>query len=207
MSHTLHRRGSVESLQCDIPLLTRAAKGINSEGSAAKLQKFVKIAMTHNPVNLGMAQCGNIHGTTPENIIKALVENRTVNVVFGNKQDFINLLKDLKKEDWDLSVTCAGLFDTTLEACKEAGIKPHSVNFSLGIFGKTEKLPDENILQLTTMCGHHQNAPGLVKLMINEVKAKKITPRTAALTLTCQCPCGIVNVDRAEKMFEKFRDD
>jgi hypothetical protein len=53
MSHTLHRRGSIEALQFDIPLLTRAAKGINSEGSAAKLQKFVRIAMTHNPVNLG----------------------------------------------------------------------------------------------------------------------------------------------------------
>jgi len=207
MSHTLHRRGSVDSLQCDIPLLTRAAKGINSEGAAAKLQKFVKMAVTHNPVNLGMGQCGNIHGTRPENIINALVENRTVNVVFDNKHDFINLLKDLKKEDWDLSVTCAGLFDVTMEACKEVGIKPHSVNFSLGIFGKTEKLPDESILQLTTMCGHHQISPNLVKFLINKIKIKKITPRDAVLTLASLCPCGIVNVDRAEKLFEKLAGD
>ena len=207
MTHTLHRKGTKESLSRDIILLVRPAKGINSEGSAQKLRQFIEIAMTHNPVNLGMSQCGNIYSATIYDINNALEDNRTVNVVFDNKDDLVKLLTKLKETDLGLSVTCAGLYDVISDSCKQADIVPHSVNFSLGVFGRTENLPDDRILEFTTMCGHHQIAPTLVEKIIDEINAKRLTPKEAAVSLARHCPCGIFNVSRAEWMFNKITEN
>lgn len=202
MSHNLHRRGSIESLQYDMPVLTKPGNGVNSKGSAGKLSEFVKISMSHNPVNLGLIYCGNIHYVTPEDIIKVLRDGRTINTVYDNKQNVIDLLKHLKEVDWDLSVIISGLYENTMEVLESVGMKPHSVNYSLGVFGKTELLPDDKILAFTTMCGHHQISANLVKSLIEKIKAKQVTIKEAVATLAKMCPCGIVNTTRAEQMFE-----
>ena len=207
MTHTLHRRGARESLSRDITLLIRPARGINSEGSAQKLRRFIRIALKHNPVNLGMSQCGNMHSATIEDIENALEDNRTVNVVFDHQDNLTSLIKELKEADLGLSVTCAGLYDVILDSCKQADIKPHSVNFSLGVFGKTEELPDDYILEFTTMCGHHQIAPTLVEKLSEEIRAGRMTSEEAAVSLAKHCPCGIFNVSRAEWLFDKLTQD
>jgi hypothetical protein len=35
-----------------------------------------------------------------------------------------------------LSVTVSGLIEEIFDICKELGIKPHSINLSLGVWGK-----------------------------------------------------------------------
>jgi hypothetical protein len=56
MTHTLHRRGDLESLNCDYIVFTMSAKKFNEEGSAEKMRRFLKILLDHRPVNFGDMQ-------------------------------------------------------------------------------------------------------------------------------------------------------
>ena len=204
MSHNLHRFGSIESLKNDFPVLSRPANGFNDDGACAKLQFYARTAEKHNPTNIGVSRCGNIYTAGIDKIVQTMQDRRTVNVLFDNEDAFREFIKELKENDYDLSVTTAGLMDTVLKICKELNIKPHSANVSLGIFGKTELLPSEDVLEFTTMCGHHQIAPQLVEHQKELLKKGRTTPAAAAQTLARHCPCGIFNATRAEKLFEQY---
>lgn len=56
MTHTLHRRGSIDELQKDYVILAMAARGVNREGAAPALARALEIFASHNPVNTGMLQ-------------------------------------------------------------------------------------------------------------------------------------------------------
>ena len=60
-----------------------------------------------------------------------------------------------------------------------AGIPRHSVGYSLGFEGKTEHLPNSDVL-LSTMCGHGMVSNSLAKKMIDWVKEGRRTPDQAA---------------------------
>ena len=60
MTNTLHRQGAAEDLKTDYVIFATTAKGINREGSAAKLQEFMRICSRHHPVNMGDSKQGNI---------------------------------------------------------------------------------------------------------------------------------------------------
>lgn len=53
MTHTLHRRGSIDELQKDYVILAMAARGVNREGAAPALARALEIFASHNPVNYG----------------------------------------------------------------------------------------------------------------------------------------------------------
>jgi hypothetical protein len=97
----------------------------------------------------------------------------------------------------------SGIFETVDRCLEEAGLKHHTANFSLGIWGKTEKLPPNEILEVATMCGHAMISANLVKAMIEEVRAGRKTPEEAARVLTPNCTCGIFNPVRAAKLMAK----
>ena len=61
MTNTLHRRGTSESLKNDYVIFAHTAKGITREGSAPKLQEFMRICLKYHPVNIGDGKQGNIH--------------------------------------------------------------------------------------------------------------------------------------------------
>ena len=73
------------------------------------------------------------------------------------------VLRQLKEEDLGISITVSGIVDEVFGLANELGLQPHTVNLSLGIHGKTELLPPEETLELTTMCGHALMAKELVK--------------------------------------------
>lgn len=52
------------------------------------------------------------------------------------------------------------------EEVKTNEVTPHSINYSLGVWGKKDNLPDETTLSITTMCGHHMIPPKFVQHMI-----------------------------------------
>ena len=81
---------------------------------------------------------------------------------FDDEEKVEKVLTQLKKEDLGMSVVVTGLRDKVEKICKDVGLTPHSADLSLGIFGKTEKLPDEATLSFTTMCGHAMISAGLV---------------------------------------------
>ena len=197
MTHTLHRRGTKESLSEDYTLMMLQSVGINDEGHIPKIQEFLRIALCHNPKNIGSVNMGGMIDKPEEVIANA---SKIGHAVFDNKEDLTAALKELKEADLGISVIVGGIFENVDECLEKAGLKHHTANFSLGIWGKTEKLPSDDILEVTTMCGHALISPNLVKAMVKEIEAGTKTPGEAAKVLMPNCACGVFNPARAAKL-------
>jgi len=198
MTHSLHRRGTAESLSEDYVMLCLPAIGINDEGHDQKLQEFLRITLRHDPVNIGAITLGNMYSHKTEEVVNAA--HGIVHAVFVKQDDVTEVLKELDKANLGMSVVVSGIFEKVDECCEKAGLKHHTANFSLGIWGKTDKLPGNDILEVTTMCGHAMISANLVKAMVQEIKAGTKTPEEAAKVLAPQCACGIFNPVRAAKL-------
>ncbi|HHV64970.1 MAG TPA: hypothetical protein GXX46_07855 [Peptococcaceae bacterium] len=205
MTHSLHRRGTDESLKNDYVLLITAASGINHEGSKEMFSKILDIVWEVGPDNIGSNETGTIlSGVTVEEIRAGFTNVPRVRCNYASKEKVREAIKRLKELDAGYSVTVSGPTGDILEMCKEFGIKPHSVNFSLDIWGKKELLPSEEILELLTMCGHGLISQQLVKETIEKVKSGKMTPKKAAEKIGHPCVCGIYNPVRAEELLQKY---
>jgi hypothetical protein len=172
--------------------------GHNDKDHDPKLQEFLKICLKHNPLNMGAIQLGNMYSHKAEEVIKAA--HGIVHAVYDNPGTVTNVLKDLKKADIGMSIVVSGIFENVDQVLAAAGLKHHTANFSLGIWGKTEKLASNEILEITTMCGHALIPSSLVKMLINEVKAGRKTAEAAGKQLAPNCACGIFNPARAGEL-------
>jgi hypothetical protein len=85
----------------------------------------------------------------------------------------------------------------------ELGITPHMVNLSLGIHGRTDRLPAADIREFTTMCGHGVVSPHLVKDMIRRVKTGKVSEWDGSVLLAEPCTCGIYNPCRSAELLRE----
>ncbi|MFH1926046.1 MAG: hypothetical protein ABIK32_06100 [Chloroflexota bacterium] len=203
MTHTLHRRGSAESLSQDYVMMMLQAVGYNEEGHIPKCQEFLRIALRHNAVNLGSVSMGGMIDKAEEVIANA---SKVGHAVFDNQEDVTAVLKELKEADLGLSIIVSGIYEKVDECLEKAGLKHHTGNFSLGIWGRTGKLPSDDILEVITMCGHALIAPDLVKEMVREIKAGTKTPEDAARLLAPQCACGVFNTKRAANLMKAMAD-
>lgn len=197
MTHTLHRRGTADDLSADYVMLCIRAAGINDSGSDAKLQEFLRIAMHHDPKNIGSVRM-NMYSHKPTEVIANA--HAVAHAVFDNQQAVTQVLRGLKEADLGLSVVVSGILNPVNECCQKAGLKRHTVEFSLGIWGKTEKLPSNDILEITTMCGHAMLSANLVKSIVKDIKQGIKSPDEAAKELTSHCCCGVFNPARATKL-------
>ena len=203
MSHTLHRRGTVKSLHNDFVLFTMSAKGINEVGSDSRLRRFLEICQQFHPVNMGDMKTGNRFITKTETILANTQDTSIVHAVFDRREHLVGALKALEEADLGISIIISGLFDEVHECCASAGVRPHTEETSLGIWGKTERLPEEEIMQFTTMCGHGQIAFNLVKKVIEDVKQGRKSLQQGAEELAKPCQCGVFNPVRAAAMLEE----
>ena len=204
MTHTLHRRGTAENLSNDYVLLCMAEPGINDEGSVPKLKEFLQIAMRHDPKNIGEMAYGNMYSHKTEDVITNA--SKIVHAVYDTPEAVIEALKDLKEADLGLSVVVSGILDNVNECCQKAGLKRHTVNFSLGIWGKTKKLPSDEVLQVTTMCGHGLVPANLVTSLVEDIKKGNKKAEDASKELARHCCCGIFNPLRAAKLLAAMAD-
>jgi uncharacterized protein YfcZ (UPF0381/DUF406 family) len=177
-----------------------SAKNINEKGSAEAMKRFFKMGLCHNPVNYGDMKTGNMFSTSLQTIMDNIKDTSIVHMVYTTKEQVIAFLKELKETDLGLSVVVSGIVDEVKDCCGGVGLKSHTVEYSLGIWGKTDKLPDGKTLEITTMCGHHMVASKLVEKMTLEVKRGKRTSLEAAQELTRQCCCGVFNTERAAEL-------
>ena len=77
------------------------------------------------------------------------------------------------------------------------------MGYSLGFQGKTERLPNSQVLMLTTMCGHGMISTSLAKKMIDWVKEGRRTPKQASAVLARFCSCGVFNPSRSTRILER----
>ena len=204
MTHTLHRRGSEKSLERDYVLLCMAAKGINEGGSEEKMREFLRINLRHNPVNMGDMRTGNMYNVPVDEIMEKVTSTSIVHGVFADQETVKEVLKDLKEADLGMSVVVSGPFGCVGELCREAGLSPHSVDYSGDIWGKRDKLPPDEILEVTTMCGHAMVASNLVTSLIEAIKAGERSAEDAGKELARICECGIFNPVRATELLKQL---
>ena len=209
MSHSLHRYGTPENLQNDYTFYARTSRQVNREGCGPKLRKILEIVLSEKPVNFGSSHAGKSFkaGLDPEAYALTLDTAYGVACCFSDLKSIRNVLKKLKEADLGISIVAGGLIDELVETAKSVGLKPHTAFLSLGIHGKKAALPEEQVLEITTMCGHGMVSSELTRTVIEKVKSKETTPEEGAHYLAQTCPCGIFNTTRCETLLRKCREE
>lgn len=207
MSHTLHREGSIESLKHDFVVLCMSAQGLNVEGSGPKFKRYFEIARQFHPVNIGENKnSGSLAAFDYDTIVEKTNDGCVCLTVFDDVKNVIAFLRALKEEDLGLSVVVSGLMDQVKDCCDEVGLKVHTINMSLGVFGKTEKLAGEKEREITTMCGHGMITGDLVLYHVDRIRAGQETAEQASQEVCKLCICGAFNPARGAILFQAMAD-
>lgn len=202
MTHSLHRQGTEENLKNDFALMILPQFGYNHEFSNLKAKRFLEIIKKYDPDNYGVITLGNKYTHSDEEVINALDTAPCIFCIVTSKESLTAIFKDLKEEDMGISIVVNGVYCIIQECCREAGLEPHTVNHSVGIWGRTEKLPSNEVLEVITMCGHGQVSAHLVEELVRRVRDNKMTLRDAAVELAKPCVCGFFNTQRAELLMK-----
>ena len=228
MTNTLHRYSehyalepapNPEPVRDDYIVFAMASRGINDDDLVEKYRAFLRLALKHKPVNIGDATKGGSlrsrqdmnptahwrrdHDPDPEQVIAGIEGHTTVAAVFDNYDAMKAFVEELKAADLGVSVNISAPMEEAERCCRETGIIRHSVEYSLGFRGRTEKLPDAATLELSTMCGHGMLSADFARKMVDWVKENRRTPEQAARYMTRFCSCGVFNVSRAERLLKQ----
>ena len=222
MTNTLHRYGSAESFYDDYVIFAIPSRGKNDKGSLPKLRQFLEMALPFKPVNLGDALNGGAlrprrdmsptshwkRDMTPDfrGVIDGLTGPTTVAAVFDDRVHAEDFVKAVKAADLGLCINISTSIDGAEQCCHAASQPRHSIGYSLGFEGKTEKLPNTQVLSLSTMCGHGMISSNLAKKMIDWVKEGRRTPEEAVTYMARFCSCGVYNPARAKRILEDARN-
>jgi hypothetical protein len=156
-------------------------------------------------VNFGNVTTGNSYTVTFEDLQKS--ESKLLHAVFNDRDKLKACLVDIKDGNFGLSVVLSGIYEDVEKLCGEIGLKPHTVEHSLGIHGNTDRLPEENVLEISTMCGHALVSPYLIHHMVAQIKGGGLTYEDGANELSRGCACGIFNPYRAGKILKKIVEE
>lgn len=204
MSHTLHRQGTLENLSEDFVVFAMTAKGFNEVGSNVALREFLKIVQKYDIANTGDMKTGNEYIVDRQTILNNAADSSIVSGVFKDREQVKQVLKELKAADLGVSVTVSGIVEHVHEACREAGIERHTVEFSVGIRGKLSRLPEHEVMEITTMCGHGMVSQHLVREVLLDIKRGRKSNREGAQLLATPCVCGAFNPDRAQHLLKEL---
>ena len=221
MTNTLHRYGDSESFYDDYIVFASPSTGNNDVGSIPKLKTFLELALQFSPVNIGdpahggalrpssnLSTLSNWHRDMKPDfraVIDGINEPASVAAIFDNQEAAEKFLKIVVAADLGLSINVSTSVEGAQQCCQFAGITRHSVGYSLGFEGATEKLPSSQLLKITTMCGHGMISSSLAKKMIDWVKEGRRTPGQAVTYLARFCSCGVFNPARAQRILEEAR--
>ncbi len=208
MTNTLHRQGTPEDLKHDYIIFVHTAKGINREGSAEKIRAFMRICLKYNPVNMGDVKLGSMH--QDDIVIERLIAEQGDGTVgaatFTDLDALQKVVEELIRADLGICINITGLLNEVQECCRKAGIIRHSAEHSLGVWGAKDRLPEREVLEFNTMCGHGMVSFNLIRKMIEQVRMRRMTPKQAARMMAKCCECGAFNPARAEALLTRMRD-
>jgi hypothetical protein len=206
MTNTLHRQGAEEDLKGDYVIFVSMAREINREGSASKIHEFLRVCQKYNPVNIGSSKWGSVlqDDVNFDDLIVNLKDGSTSAAVFTDLDTLQKVMAELIEADLGISINVSGLLLGVQECCRGNGIERHSVEHSLGFWGSRDRLPEREILEFNTLCGHGLVSFNLIRKMIEYVKLRRLTPKEAAKIMGKCCECAVFNTDRAERLLEKM---
>lgn len=202
MSHSLHRSGSIESQKNDFVWFMYQTKGINDKDIKPKAMIYIEAAERQGSENWGDVKTGPITRFDSAEIKDKITDKSRIRGVFTKRGQVIGFLKEVKAADVGQSCVITGLIDEVIPCCREAGVTPHSANFSLGVWGNKGILPDDDTLSITTMCGHHMIPPKFVQYVVDQVDKGRFTPEEGAIKLSDFCYCGIFNQVRCADIIQ-----
>jgi hypothetical protein len=219
MTHSLHRFGRRQDLTSDYIVFAMPVQGADIDGAVEKEKEFLRRALEHGPVNLGDARKGGwlqpqkglgpgVHwrrdsSPDPQMVIEGVDAPGIVAAVFDNYEAMEAFIQELRDLDLGVSINISALADQAARCCAACGITRHSVEYSLGFLGRTDKLPQKEVLELATMCGHGTISFGLASKMLERVRSGRRTPEEAAKTLARFCVCSIFNPARAARILAR----
>lgn len=206
MTHSLHREGTLDSLERDSCLFIYPARGFNYAGSGPKVRRLMELLYQEGPSNMIVSTLRrNLYsGVTPDEVLNSIKDGARVYCTFNSREKLKDALIRLKEADEGISIMVSGLIDRVREIASEIGLNPHTINLSLGIHGRTDRLPPPDIRQFTTMCGHGMVSPNLVRDVIRKVKTGKLSCLEGSVTLAAPCTCGIYNPHRSEELLKEL---
>jgi hypothetical protein len=228
VTNTLHRYSehyasepepNPEPVRDDYIIFAMASQGLNDDNLVEKYRTFLRLALKHNPVNIGDATKGGMlrprqdmnptahwsrdHQSDPEQVIAGIDGHTTVAVVFDNYDAMKAFVGELHSVGLGISINISAPMDQAKRCCRETGIIRHSVEYSLGFRGRVDKLPDATTLELSTMCGHGMLSANFTRKMVDWVKENRRTPEEAARYMARFCTCGVFNISRAERIIRQ----
>jgi hypothetical protein len=228
MTNTLHRYSEhyasaaprhPKAIRDDYIVFAMASRGINDDNLVEKYRTFLRLALKHQPVNIGDATKGGSvrprqdlnpsahwrrdHQLDHEQVIAEIEGHTTVAAVFDNYTAVENFIEELQAADLGISINISAPIDEAKRCCDDAGIVRHSVEYSVGFSGRVDKLPDATTLELSTMCGHGMIAANFAKKMLDWVREGRRTPEEAARYMARFCSCGVFNIVRAERIMKR----
>ncbi|MBW2092403.1 MAG: hypothetical protein JRI34_09835 [Deltaproteobacteria bacterium] len=202
MTHTLNRRGLSEDRPHDEIVMLCMAQQKQKAQKQEAMKEITRTILKHNPDNI----MGAPLGADDETIVATSARAGIITAVFNSNEDVEQVVGELKSKKLGVSVVLSGLFRDVREVCRANDMKEHTYHISLGIFGKTDKLPDEKTLEVTTQCGHALISPHLVKDIVKKIKKGKMTSDEGASLLVKPCICGIGNPKKIAKILDKMAE-
>ncbi|GAB4345290.1 MAG: hypothetical protein Kow0099_25410 [Candidatus Abyssubacteria bacterium] len=204
MTNTLHRRGSPEALKGDFVVFATPTRSLSPE-LPEKMKRFTEILLKHNPVNIAKIENLAMRRVDARRLDEEMKGQIGITATFNNGEAVASVIADLKEADLGVPINVSGLLEEVKECCAKAGLTPHSVEQSLGVFGRTDRLPPREVVELNSMCGHGMVSFNLIKKVIDEVKLGRLTPEQGAYLLVKPCECAAFNPTRAEQLLEQLR--
>lgn len=200
MTHTLNRLGLTNKTPEEEFVFLCMVNQNEKPEKADAMKKIAQTVFKYNPLNF----IGSPLGFTTDDVVQLAPSTGIVTAVFNNKDDILKLVNDIKSQKLGISVVISALFNDIRHICCEAGLTEHTFHIPLGIFGKTENLPDRKTLEITTQCGHGLISPFLIKHIANKIRKGKLTIDDGAQLLVKPCVCGIGNQNRIKNILNEM---
>jgi len=200
VTHTLHREGLKEDYSNDYVILAMVEG--NDEQKLDNLAELFRIVLRHRPVNY--TGKSNFPNPADEQLPMVYKRIKIGMAIFDSRESLLEVLREIRDQELGVSVVVSGLFSHINQDCQKLGLSMHTVNYSLGVWGKREKLPDPKISEITTMCGHGLVSFNLVQSLLKEVRRGKKTLAEASEALAKPCVCGVFNTRRAIELLQEM---
>ncbi|MEW6442310.1 MAG: hypothetical protein AB1640_15340 [bacterium] len=236
MSHTSQRRGLDPARPGEeiivLAMLPRALR--EKEGALEAMKQLARKILEHEPhswishnfLDQDIPQLGSkasllrlLRRLAPEaarDLLFAGVAEKSsvITALYTSEKNACALLNDLegswlennRREGYPVSIVLSGLFEDIERCCGRTGIRQHTYLHSLGFRGQVSRVPAGGVLELATMCGHGLISCSRVQALTDRVRRGEMTAALAAADVAKPCVCGIVNRERAERVFRRLAE-